>query len=430
MLDKALTSFAEFKDILRHKPLVTLSLGAFFTSLVGGIVNLLLTIHVYDISGSSPLAVSALFLVTFMPNLIVAPLFSGIADKYNRRIVLAVGGTLRALCCLLLAFNHNIAVSFVLAFVITSIAAVMKPARYAKAAELVSDSKLSVLNSVLSFMVNAAGIASGALAGLLTDFNSVVAFAVAAFGSLIAASLDGCYSHEEHNSKQIVDSPNGVQESQSTSFLVKLKRIISSTNTRLKSVLVIIKKERLLAALSIVVLALWFGLGLQETLLVVFTSIVLHAPNSVYGYLNTIGSIGALIGAALAAPFSSSTRSAVKSLPMTLIASGIAFFAFALSGQSLIFAFCSFFVFSLFYTIANVIDELLEQALSPNEYRASVISTIGAIGTIGYLIGGSLTGWLSDLIGPTNTAILAAVSLIGAGIFAGLTMLRYQVEKV
>lgn len=430
MLDKALTSFVEFKDVLRHKPLVTLSLGAFFTSLVGGIVNLLLTIHVYDISGSSPLAVSALFLVTFMPNLIVAPLFSGIADKYNRRIVLAVGGTLRALCCLLLAFNHNIAVSFVLAFVITSIAAVMKPARYAKAAELVSDSKLSVLNSILSFMINAAGIASGALAGLLTDFNSVVAFAVAAFGSLIAASLDGCYSHEEHNSKQTVDSPNVLQERHSISFWFKLKRIISSTNIRLKNVLVTIKKEQLLAALSIVVLALWFGLGLQETLLVVFTSTVLHAPNSVYGYLNTIGSIGALIGAALAAPFSSSTRSAVKSLPMALIASGIAFCAFALSGQSLIFAFCSFFVFSLFYTIANVIDELLEQVLSPNEYRASVISTIGAIGTIGYLIGGSLTGWLSDLIGPTNTAILAAVSLIGAGIFAGLTMLRYQVEKV
>ena len=425
MLSKAATTFVALKDVLRHKPLVTLSLGAFFTSLVGGIVNLLLTIHVYDISGSSPLAVSALFLVTFMPNLIVAPLFSGIADKYNRRIVLAVGGTLRALCCLLLAFNHNIALSFILAFVITSIAAVMKPARYAKAAELVSDSKLSVLNSVLSFMINAAGIASGALAGLLTNFNGVAAFAVAAFGSLIAASLDGCYSHEEHNSKRTVDSHNGFRESHSISFWVKLKRIISSTNIRLKNVFGLIKKERLLAALSIVVLALWFGLGLQETLLVVFTRTVLHAPNSVYGYLNTIGSIGALIGAALAAPFSSNTQSAIKSLPMSLIASGIAFCAFALSGQSLIFAFCSFFVFSLFYTIANVIEELLEQVLSPNEYRASVMSTIGAVGTVGYLIGGSLTGWLSDLVGPTNTAILAAVSLIGAGIFAGLTMLRY-----
>lgn len=430
MLSKAATTFVALKDVLRHKPLVTLSLGAFFTSLVGGIVNLLLTIHVYDISGSSPLAVSALFLVTFMPNLIVAPLFSGIADKYNRRIVLAVGGTLRALCCLLLAFNHNIAVSFILAFVITSIAAVMKPARYAKAAELVSDSKLSVLNSVLSFMINAAGIASGALAGLLTNFNSIAAFAVAAFGSLIAASLDGCYSHEEHNSKRTVDSHNGFRESHSISFWVKLKRIISSTNIRLKNVLGLIKKERLLAALSIVVLALWFGLGLQETLLVVFTRTVLHAPNSVYGYLNTIGSIGALIGAALAAPFSSNTRSAINSLPMSLIASGIAFCAFALSGQSLIFAFCSFFVFSLFYTIANVIEELLEQVLSPNEYRASVMSTIGAVGTVGYLIGGSLTGWLSDLVGPTNTAILAAASLIGAGIFAGLTMIRHRVEKV
>ena len=430
MLNKAATTFVALKGVLRHKPLVTLSLGAFFTSLVGGIVNLLLTIHVYDVSGFSPLAVSALFLVTFAPNLIVAPLFSGIADKYNRRIVLAVGGALRALCCLLLAFNHNIAVSFILAFVITSVAAVMKPARYAKAAELVSDSKLSVLNSVLSFMINAAGIASGALAGLLTNFNSVVAFAVAAFGSLIAASLDGCYSHEEHNLKQTVDSHIGFQENQSSSFWVKLKRIISSTNIRLKNVLGLIKREPLLAALSIVVLALWFGLGLQETLLVVFTSTVLHAPNSVYGYLNTIGSIGALIGAALAAPFSSSTRSAIKSLPMALIASGIVFCAFALSGQSLIFAFCSFFVFSLFYTIANVIEELLEQVLSPNEYRASVISAIGAMGTIGYLIGGSLTGWLSDLIGPINTAILAAVSLIGAGIFAGMTMLPYQVKKV
>ena len=152
---------------------------------------------------------------------------------------------------------------------------------------------------------------------------------------------------------------------------------------------------------------------------------MLHASNSVYGYLNTIGFIGALIGAALAAPFSSNTRSAIKSLTMTLIASGIAFYAFALSGQSLIFVFCSFFVFSLFYTTANVIEELLEQVLSPNEYRASVMSTIGAVGTVGYLIKGSLTGWLSDLVGPTNTAILAAVSLIGAGIFAGLTMLRY-----
>lgn len=424
--------------VLRRWDLSSLVAGSFIGSLASVVVNLMLTIHVYQATDSSAVAVSALFVITFLPNLVIAPLCSGLADRWNRRLLLGACGLSRAVLCALLLAAWPLPVLLVLAFSVTSVTAVTKPARYALAAQLAAGRQRVAVNSLLMVVATSAGVLGGAVTGLLTTVSGRAVFGVVAALSVVGALLDmvrfrdalapslvapdadgGVSPAAEHGSSG--PGMGGVGDGPDHGDGPAVVRG-SSLATRLLAGWRLVRCTPALCALTIATTLLWFALGVQEPLLVVFVHRVLEAPPATYAYLATVGSIGGLLGAAMATPLAANPPLAARSFSVGLILAGLCFVGFAGSGGSVVLAYLTFLAFSASYGVSNVIDEYLEQELSPDHLRATVISTIGAIGTMGYLLGGALAGFAASTIGAAATAAGVGVVIVVAGVYASITM--------
>ncbi|WP_103064278.1 MFS transporter [Actinomyces qiguomingii] len=400
--------------------------GSLLGSLAVVVINLLLTIHVYRDTGSSPLAVSALFVITFLPNLVVAPLCSGLADRWNRRLLLGVCGLVRALLCALLTANWSLPILLLLAFAITSISAITKPARYALVAQLTTGPLRVAVNSMLMIVTTFAGIVGGGVLAFLTHVAGREVFGIMALISALGGLLDMV---------RFRSAPAPIyQESLSLMRNADHDHVLngesaSESRPRLGQRLAdgwrLVRFTPALFTLTVSTTLLWFGLGVQEPLLVVFVDRVLAAPDATYALLATIGSVGGLVGAGTATPLAGDTSAAARNFSVSLVLAGLCFVVFAASNGSVIVAFIAFFLFNATYGVSNVIDEYLEQELSPDHLRATVISAIGAVGTLGYLLGGGFTGLAVNRLGPVSTAAGVGLVITCSGVYA---LLRLRIE--
>lgn len=421
---------AHNRVVLSRLDTSSLLAGSLMGSLAVVVINLLLTIHVYRVTGSSPTAVSALFVITFMPNLVVAPLCSGIADRWNRRLLLGVFGLARALLCALLLVNWQLPILLLLAFAITSISAITKPARYALVAQLTTGSERVAFNSLLMIVGTSAGIVGGAVSALLTSTVGREVFVVMAFISALGGVLD-MVRFREAGSPVCCQPSSLTRISEDEDEVTPTESLSSMQRLRLGRRLIdgwrLVHYTPALFALTVATTILWFGLGVQEPLLVVFVDRVLAAPDATYPLLTTVGAVGGLLGAATATPLASDLSAAARSFSISLLLAGICFVLFAMSNGSPIVAFVTFFLFNATYGVSNVIDEYLEQELSPDHLRATVIAAIGAVGTLGYLLGGGLAGFVVASLGAENTAAGIGVAIAAAGVYS-LLKLRIEPE--
>ncbi|WP_147681112.1 MFS transporter [Actinomyces ruminicola] len=423
------STIADNRMVLCRLDTSSLLAGALLGSLAVVVINLLLTIHVYRYTDSSPLAVSALFVITFLPNLVIAPLCSGLADRWNRRLLLGVCGLVRALLCALLIANWSLPILLLLAFAITSVSAITKPARYALVAQLTTGPLRVALNSMLMIVTTFAGIVGGGFLALLTHVVGREVFGVMALISALGGLLD-MVRFRRVPTPIYQDSPSLMRNANNDDVLNGKAAL--SQRPRLGQRLVdgwrLVRFTPALFALTVSTTLLWFGLGVQEPLLVVFVDRVLAAPDATYALLATIGSVGGLVGAGAATPLAGDTSAAARNFSVSLVLAGLCFVMFAASNGSIIIAFVAFFLFNATYGVSNVIDEYLEQEMSPDHLRATVISAIGAVGTLGYLLGGGSTGLAVNSIGPVATAVGIGLVITCAGIYA-LFQLRVEREE-
>jgi MFS family permease len=183
----------QYRAVLGTGPFATMFASAVLASVASYVVGVMLTIHVYRESGSSGLAVGALLLVRFLPNLVVAPLCGGLADRFNRRAVILACDAGRALLCLVLLWQWPVGVLMALAFAVTSLAAIAKPARYALVPRLCEPDQLVAANALLLIAATVAELISGALATVLVASLGRGAFAVAAVLALLAGLASAAY---------------------------------------------------------------------------------------------------------------------------------------------------------------------------------------------------------------------------------------------
>lgn len=408
------------KIVLSRVETSSLLAGSFFGSLSMVVINLLLTIHVYRETGSSPAAISVLFVITFLPNLVIAPLFSGLADRWNRRLLLGFCGLIRSLLCVLFLAQWALPMLLILSFFVTSVSAISKPARYALVGQITTGSEGVAVNSLLMIAATTAGIAGGGLSAFLAHTGGREVFALMAVISAFGGILDTVRFRQ---APAPVSPQIGISRKNNDSDASRISSA-SETNEKLTTKMRLINGWRFvyhnpaLLALAISTTLLWFGLGVQEPLLLVFVDRVLAAPDSTYPLLSTIGSIGGLIGAITATPLAQNLLAAARSFAISLVFAGGIFCIFAMSNGSSTIAFVTFFLFNVSYGVSNVIDEYLEQELSPDHLRATIISAIGAIGTFGYLLGGSLAGFMASRLGAASTAAGVGLVIAIAGVFA------------
>ncbi|HJV05131.1 MAG TPA: MFS transporter, partial [Actinomycetota bacterium] len=187
-----------FTDALRRGPFRRLLVGQAISSLGDAVGTFALIARAYDLTGS-PTAVGGVLVLRLGPPLLAAPLGGILADRVDRRVVLAATNVAMGGLIVLAPFV-NLAVLFVLAFTSEALLILSVPSRDATVPDLVPAGSLAQANGIImasSFgllPVGAAAFAGLRLAadqagGFLQQHPLFLPFLLDAITFLIAAAL-------------------------------------------------------------------------------------------------------------------------------------------------------------------------------------------------------------------------------------------------
>lgn len=132
----------------RNKQFVYLWLAEIFTQIPVNLLNFLLILVIYKLTGSNT-AVSVIVLSFTLPAVFLGILAGIYTDKLNKKKVLATSNYLRAACLLLLAiFSRNIPVIYVISFIFGIITQFFIPAETPIIPVIVTESQLLSANAL------------------------------------------------------------------------------------------------------------------------------------------------------------------------------------------------------------------------------------------------------------------------------------------
>ena len=165
---------------LRRHPYVRLALDGSFSalwlgqliSLFGDRIHLIALTFLVLGETNSAIAVSLVFVVATVPNLILGPIAGTLVDRWDHREVMIVSDLLRAGLVLLIPVAATINLVFVypLVFLVTTVSIFFRPAKGAIVPRLVKDEDLLPANSAMWVGETLADIVGYALAGIFVAF--------------------------------------------------------------------------------------------------------------------------------------------------------------------------------------------------------------------------------------------------------------------
>lgn len=160
-------------------------------SLLGDWFNLIASAQLITEFTSSGIAISALFLVRFLPLFLFTPFAGVLADRYNRRTIMIVSDLLRAvtvLSFLLVRVTHQIWLLYLLTVIQFALSALFSPARSAILVSVVRERELITANALDSFTWSTMLALGSLLGGLVAAlFGADAAFILDALTFVLSA---------------------------------------------------------------------------------------------------------------------------------------------------------------------------------------------------------------------------------------------------
>lgn len=178
------------KTVLANRKFLALFLSQVLTQVGGNMVLFALTVQVYSLTRSST-SVSILLLTFLVPAVIFGAVAGVYVDRFDRRMMLVATNLLRALAFLILVFfDENLVVLYLLTIVVATLTTFFAPAEAAMIPILVTKRQLITANGMFIFALQASFVAGFAILGPL--FSSLLGtqlliLVVAALYALAAA---------------------------------------------------------------------------------------------------------------------------------------------------------------------------------------------------------------------------------------------------
>ncbi len=337
----------------------------------------------------------------FSPALILVLVTGLAADRFNRRVIMMICGSVELICALvLLAFNAagvtNVAPIFVLLVFLGTSRAFLSPASSSLAPNLVPREALASAVSLNASAWQTANILGPVVGGVLASISLQLAFGTAALFSILAV---GCVS--------IIKAPAQRVSSQAT-----------SVTTLLAGIRYIWHEKVVLGAISLDLFAVL--LGGATALMPVFALDVLHVGATGLGFMRAAPGLGAIPTALFLA------RSPIKDR-----AGHILFIFVALFGLfTLIFGLSQWIWLSIPMLVlmgacdmvSVSIRETLMQLWTPDEVRGRVNAVnsvfIGASNELGEFRAGTMARIIGTIIGSSPLGAVIAVAAGGAATMA------------
>lgn len=358
---------------------------------------------VLQLSGSVT-AVGITVALQFAPTLILGPWGGVLADRFSKRTLLMVAQSAAALLATLmavLALTGALQVwhVYVIALVLGLVTVVDQPARQVFVNELVGPVHLRNAISINSSIFQLGGMIGPAAAGvLLVAVGGGWAFAANALACVFTVIMLSVMRSSELIRSTPAPRAKGML-AEGARYLMGKPAILFST---------------IMAAFVAV-----FGMSLP-VVMAAFADHVFDAGAGGYGLLNTLVAVGALLGAL------ASTRR--KELRLRSVVTSAGCYGLSLAVAAFMPSMWSFgavmvvagFACLLFLTGANQ----LVQISTNMQIRGRVMSLYIMVLIGGQAIGGLLTGWLAETIGPHAALLIAGGVPVLAAIVVGLILAR------
>jgi MFS family permease len=360
---------------------------------------------VYEATGGSALEVGITFAATAVPNVVLGPLAGTLVDRWDRRLTMAVCDIVRAVLLLAVPFalQVDVALVYVMAFLIATVTLLFRPAKTAVIPAVVEERDLVTANSMSSVADTAADLIGYPLAGLLIGGALIgsleIAFVLGASTYVVSAVLILAMQVPR---QELIDTPMRLRSIwqemvEGWNFLCRQVELFSNT---------IISTVAQLAVGAEIVATIPYT---QEVLR---TSASMPAETA-YALLLTAIALGSVIGGIGVGAIGTRIRKG----PMTIvgfIGMGLSLVAAGFVTEPLI-AIGIFFFTGLFNMIFIIPTITLFQQLTPQRLMGRVISSRQALvfGAIAASMG--LSGWLADLIGANMVLVVAGAVCALAG---------------
>ena len=369
-------------------------LGTFISEIGTGMTSFALGIYIYQLTGQA--ASSALVtLCAFLPGLLMTPLAGILADRYDRRILMALGDGLSGLGVLWIYFSLQTSqpslLNICLGAAISSVfSALVNPAFRATISDLVPEDQISKATGLSQINGIARYLISPSLAGLILAQGTIGQILLIDFSTIFVTVICSLIARRH------IKSPG---KSTFHPFWSEFMRGFQ-----------IIYEKRGIWLLVLLGTAFSFFLGTVEILL--SPMILGFASSQEVGWTMAISSSGMLLGGLILGIFSIKRHfHLILSLSLGLL--GICFFGFLLF-MSLPFA-------------NTAIDYLIRLNIDKGE-QGKAWGTIGIISQFGYVIAYASMGWVADrffkpLLLPKGALTTWIGSIIGTGSGRGYGLL-------
>jgi MFS family permease len=376
-----------------------------------------LPIYIYQLTQST-LATSAMFVAGVLPRLLFSSIAGVFVDRWDRRRTMVIANLLMGAVLLPLLLVDSVEETWIIylaLFFQSSISQFFGPAENALLPTLVAEEHLisaNALNALNNNLARLVGPPIGGFAAVVFSLSGVAALDIVSYWlaalliSLIAVHAEPSAPGEKQRRRTLSVQVSGVL----SEWLEGLRLIVREPRLRLLF---------LIAALPMI------GEGVMGTLLVVFVSVMLGGGGIELGWLMSAQAVGGIIGSVL-------IGSVAKGVPLYRLM-GISAVAFGLI-DLMIFNY-PLFVPSVWPGICLMVLvgipavgygtglTTMLQTATADQYRGRVFGAFSMIGSLLYLFGTILAGYLGEHLHVVAILNVQGLGYVVAGVLA-LVLLR------
>lgn len=391
------------RDLLGRRDFLLLWTGQLLSQ-VGDQCLLIAAITLITNLSASPLALLIPALAMALPQVLFGLVGGAIADRWDRKWVMVVSDSLRAilvLTILLVRTTSDLWILYLAAAGMTMVGSFFYPARNATIPNIVPNRLLLAANGLIQGSYIIALIVGPVAAGIIVELWGWPA-------AIISESLSFVISAGTILVMRIPPIQNGA---------LRLSETYPPARTVWHDVyqgLVFIRHTApLRRALPVAGIAT-LGIGAVILLAIPHLKVRLGAGGLEYGGAMSMLGVGSILGGLLASPFSH--RFSLHNLVgVALILAGTAIVAFAFAPTYLI-VLLSVVTLGFCIVIARGALDAAIQALSPDEVRGRVQSVVALIVAGGTALAQGLSALLGHFLGVQTVFVAAGIITIGAGI--------------
>jgi MFS family permease len=391
-------------NVLRQRNFFLLWFGQLISIIGDWVLVIALPFYTYNLTGSA-LASGGMFIVSTLPRLALGSVAGVFVDRWDRKRTMIVTDLLRVFLTLLLFLVRSrewIWLVYASAFLESIASQFFSPAKNAAVPLLVNEKDLLAANSLNGFSDALTRLLGSALGGMLLNwlgFSFVVFFDAGTF--LFSALMIMLIAMPHRPAPQA----GPAQAASSAKMLGVWRDWIAGLR--------LVKRERLLLSLFIILAVASLGDSMVTVLIVPLVKVLMGGEAQLLGWLMAAEGVGGLLGGVLVGQFGKRIAPRLLST-IALVSAGLVIIAlFTFPHSMLVFPLLGFV--GLTSTAWFTSAETMLQMGTSDAFRGRIFGALGTTLALAGLIGMTFAGTMADQIGLVPVLSISASLYILSG---------------